>query len=65
MKTFIEPEKRLDELAHAVIGAAIVVHRQLVKLTTKAQRTPRLLYLKKAELGFVCLALMASWRFDL
>jgi GxxExxY protein len=29
MKTFIEPDKRTDELAHAVIGAAIEVHRQL------------------------------------
>jgi GxxExxY protein len=29
MKTFIEPGKRVDELAHAIIGAAIEVHRQL------------------------------------
>ena len=29
MKTLIEPERREDELAHAVIGAAIEVHRQL------------------------------------
>ena len=29
MKTLIEPENRVDALAHAVIGAAIEVHRQL------------------------------------
>jgi GxxExxY protein len=29
MKTMIEPEKRVDDLAHAVIGAAIEVHRHL------------------------------------
>ena len=29
MKTLIEPGKRVDELARAVIGAAIEVHRQL------------------------------------
>jgi GxxExxY protein len=29
MKMMIEPEKRVDELAHAVIGAAIEVHRHL------------------------------------
>jgi GxxExxY protein len=29
MKTFIEPEKKTDELAHIVIGAAIEVHRHL------------------------------------
>jgi GxxExxY protein len=29
MKMSIEPEKRVDELAHAVIGAAIEVHRHL------------------------------------
>jgi GxxExxY protein len=29
MKTFIEPDKKADELAHAVIGAAIEVHRHL------------------------------------
>jgi GxxExxY protein len=29
MKMSIEPEKRTDEMAHAVIGAAIEVHRQL------------------------------------
>ena len=29
MKTLIEPEKRVDDLARAVIGAAIEVHRQL------------------------------------
>lgn len=29
MKTFIEPDKKVDELAHAVIGAAIEVHRHL------------------------------------
>jgi GxxExxY protein len=29
MKTFIEPEGKVDELAHAVIGAAIEVHRHL------------------------------------
>lgn len=29
MKTLIEPEKRVDELAHAVIGAAIEAHRHL------------------------------------
>ncbi|MGD1089920.1 MAG: GxxExxY protein [Verrucomicrobiota bacterium] len=29
MKIPIEPDKRTDELAHAVIGAAIEVHRQL------------------------------------
>ena len=29
MKTFIEPSKPTDDLAHAVIGAAIEVHRQL------------------------------------
>jgi GxxExxY protein len=29
MKTFAEPGKQVDELAHAVIGAAIEVHRQL------------------------------------
>jgi GxxExxY protein len=29
MKTLIEPEARVDELAHAVIGAAIESHRHL------------------------------------
>jgi GxxExxY protein len=29
MKTLIEPGKRVDELAHAVIGAAIEAHRHL------------------------------------
>ena len=29
MKMSIEPDKRTDEMAHAVIGAAIEVHRQL------------------------------------
>ena len=29
MKTFIEPDQRTDDLARAVIGAAIEVHRQL------------------------------------
>lgn len=29
MKIFAEPEKQVDELAHAVIGAAIEVHRHL------------------------------------
>jgi GxxExxY protein len=29
MKTFIEPDQKTDELARAVIGAAIEVHRQL------------------------------------
>jgi GxxExxY protein len=29
MKALIEPEKRVDDLAHAVIGAAIEVHRHL------------------------------------
>jgi len=29
MKTFIEPDQATNELAHAVIGAAIEVHRQL------------------------------------
>jgi GxxExxY protein len=29
MQTFIEPDKKVDELAHAVIGAAIEVHRHL------------------------------------
>ncbi|MFZ0827034.1 MAG: GxxExxY protein [Verrucomicrobiia bacterium] len=29
MKTLIEPNQKADELAHAVIGAAIEVHRQL------------------------------------
>ena len=29
MNTLIEPDQRTDELAHAVIGAAIEVHRQL------------------------------------
>jgi GxxExxY protein len=29
MKTFIEPDKKADELAHTVIGAAIEVHRHL------------------------------------
>jgi GxxExxY protein len=29
MKTLIEPERRVDELAHAVIGAAIETHRHL------------------------------------
>jgi GxxExxY protein len=29
MKAFIEPDKRTDEMAHAVIGATIEVHRQL------------------------------------
>jgi GxxExxY protein len=29
MKTLIEPEQRVDELAHAVIGAAIEAHRHL------------------------------------
>ncbi|HTY87247.1 MAG TPA: GxxExxY protein [Candidatus Acidoferrum sp.] len=29
MKTFIEPNRKTDELARAVIGAAIEVHRQL------------------------------------
>ena len=29
MNTFAEPDKRADELAHVVIGAAIEVHRQL------------------------------------
>ncbi len=29
MKTLIEPERRVDELAHAVIGAAIEAHRHL------------------------------------
>jgi GxxExxY protein len=29
MQTIIEPDKKTDELAHAVIGAAIEVHRQL------------------------------------
>jgi GxxExxY protein len=29
MNTFIEPGKKVDELAHAVIGPAIEVHRQL------------------------------------
>ena len=29
MKTFIEPDKKADELAYAVIGAAIEVHRHL------------------------------------
>ena len=29
MKTFIEPNQKSDELARAVIGAAIEVHRQL------------------------------------
>ena len=29
MNTLIEPEKRTDELARAVIGAAIEVHRRL------------------------------------
>jgi GxxExxY protein len=29
MKTLIEPEKRVDDLARAVIGAAIEVHRHL------------------------------------
>jgi GxxExxY protein len=29
MKTLIEPEKKVDELARAVIGAAIEVHRHL------------------------------------
>jgi GxxExxY protein len=29
MKTLIEPGKQVDELAHAVIGAAIEVHRHL------------------------------------
>jgi GxxExxY protein len=29
MKTFIEPDKKTDELAHIVIGAAIEVHRHL------------------------------------
>jgi|ERR1700722_1569271 len=29
MQTFIEPDKKADELAHAVIGAAIEVHRHL------------------------------------
>jgi GxxExxY protein len=29
MKTFIEPDEKTDESAHAVIGAAIEVHRQL------------------------------------
>lgn len=29
MKTFIEPGKQIDDLARAVIGAAIEVHRQL------------------------------------
>jgi GxxExxY protein len=29
MKTLVEPGKRIDELAHAVIGVAIEVHRQL------------------------------------
>jgi GxxExxY protein len=29
MQNLIEPDKRVDELAHAVIGAAIEVHRHL------------------------------------
>jgi GxxExxY protein len=29
MQTFIEPDKKADALAHAVIGAAIEVHRHL------------------------------------
>jgi GxxExxY protein len=29
MQTFIEPDKKTDALAHAVIGAAIEVHRHL------------------------------------
>ncbi len=29
MKTFVEPDKQMDELACAVIGAAIEVHRHL------------------------------------
>jgi GxxExxY protein len=29
MKTFIEPDGKTDELAHAVIGAAIELHRHL------------------------------------
>ena len=29
MHNLIEPDRRTDELAHAVIGAAIEVHRQL------------------------------------
>jgi hypothetical protein len=29
MQTFIEPHKNTDGLAHAVIGAAIEMHRQL------------------------------------
>ena len=29
MNAFVEPGKRIDELAHAVIGAAIEVHRNL------------------------------------
>jgi GxxExxY protein len=29
MKTFMEPDQKADELAHAVIGAAIEVHRRL------------------------------------
>ena len=29
MKMVIEPEERVDEMAHAVIGAAIEVHRHL------------------------------------
>jgi GxxExxY protein len=29
MKTFVEPDAKTDGLAHAVIGAAIEVHRQL------------------------------------
>lgn len=29
MKTFVEPDQKTDDLAHAVIGAAIEVHRHL------------------------------------